>query len=150
VCLSKGLGAPVGSLLVGSADFIRRAHRARKLLGGGMRQAGIIAAAGLYALQHNVDRLADDHRRCRVLAERIARAPGFEVDVETVETNIVFADTRGSGLRAVEVVRVLAGRGVLCLDEGPTKVRFVTHLDVDDADVEEAGKIIVSAMAARV
>ena len=150
VCLSKGLGAPVGSLLVGSADFIRRAHRARKLLGGGMRQAGIIAAAGLYALQHNVDRLADDHRRCRVLAERIARAPGFEVDVEKVETNIVFADTRGSGLRAVEVVRVLAGRGVLCLDEGPTKVRFVTHLDVDDADVEEAGKIIVSAMAARV
>jgi threonine aldolase len=150
VCLSKGLGAPVGSVLVGSAEFIRRAHRARKLLGGGMRQAGIIAAAGLYALQHNVERLAEDHRRCRTLAERIARAPGLEVDLENVETNIVFADTRARGQRAAEVVKVLAERGVLCLDEGPAKVRFVTHLDLDDTDIEEAGEIIVAATAARV
>ena len=149
ICLSKGLGAPVGSVLVGSAEFIRRAHRARKLLGGGMRQAGIIAAAGLYALQHNVDRLAEDHRRCRMLAERVARAPGLKVDLGKVETNIVFAGTRGSGLRAVEVVKLLGERGVLCLNEGPTEVRFVTHLDVDDAAIEEAGEIIVSAMAAR-
>lgn len=150
VCLSKGLGAPVGSVLVGPAGFIRRALRARKLLGGGMRQAGIIAAGGLYALQHNVERLAEDHRRCRTLAERIERAPGLEVEPDKVETNIVFADTRGSGLRAVEIVKLLGERGVLCLDEGPTKVRFVTHLDVDDADIGAAGEIIVAAMAARV
>ncbi|MGD1147803.1 MAG: low-specificity L-threonine aldolase [Thermoanaerobaculaceae bacterium] len=147
VCLSKGLGAPVGSVLVGPADFIRRAARARKLLGGGMRQAGIIAAAGLYALRHNVARLADDHRRCRILAERIARAPGLVADLEAVETNMVFADTRPSGLRAAEVVNLLAARGVLCLDEGPHTVRFVTHLDVDDANIERAATTIVEALS---
>ena len=146
VCLSKGLGAPVGSVLVGSAGFIRRAIRARKLLGGGMRQAGIIAAGGLYALRRNVGRLADDHRRCRILAERIAGSPGLVVDIEAVETNMVFADTRPSGLRAAEVVTLLAARGVLCLDEGPHTLRFVTHLDVDDADIERAAAIIVSAI----
>jgi threonine aldolase len=150
ICLSKGLGAPIGSVLVGPAGFIRRALRARKLMGGGMRQAGIIAAAGLYALQHNIERLADDHRRCRTLAERLARAPGLEVEPDKVETNIVFADTRGSGLRAVEVVKLLGERGVLCLDEAPYAVRFVTHLDVDDADIDEAAEIIVATMAARV
>ncbi|MBZ5589927.1 MAG: low-specificity L-threonine aldolase [Acidobacteriia bacterium] len=147
ICLSKGLGAPVGSVLVGSADFIRRAARARKLLGGGMRQAGIVAAGGLYALRYNIARLADDHRRCRILAERIAGAPKLAVDVGAVETNMVFADTRPSGMRAAEVVELLAARGVLCLDEGPYTVRFVTHLDVDDTAVEEASRIIVDAMS---
>jgi threonine aldolase len=150
VCLSKGLGAPVGSVLLGDEAFMWRAHRARKLMGGGMRQAGIIAAAGLYALQNNMARVVDDHRRCRVLAERVAQAPGMAVELEKVETNMFFADTRASGLRAVEVVRLLAERGVLCLDEAPYGIRFVTHLDVDDADVEEAGEIIVEVMAARV
>ena len=147
VCLSKGLGAPVGSVLLGSAEFIRRAVRARKLLGGGMRQAGIVAAAGLYALRENIERLADDHRRCRRLAERIAAAPGLAVDVAAVETNMVFADTRPCGLRAAEVVKLLAGRGVLCLDEGPHTVRFVTHLDVGDADIEAAADIILDALS---
>ena len=95
ICLSKGLGAPVGSVLVGKSDFIGRARRARKLLGGGMRQAGILAAAGLFALTHNIDRLADDHRRCRKLAERIARAPGLAVNLDAVQTNMVYADTCG-------------------------------------------------------
>ncbi len=149
VCLSKGLGAPVGSVLLGSADFIRRATRARKLLGGGMRQAGIIAAGGLFAIENNIARLADDHRRCRFLAERIAAAPGLAVDLGTVETNMVFADTRPSGLRAVEVLGRLAGRGVLCLDEGPHTVRFVTHLDVDDDAVERAARIILEVMSRR-
>jgi threonine aldolase len=148
VCLSKGLGAPVGSVLLGSAEFARRAARARKLLGGGMRQAGIIAAAGLYALRHNIARLADDHRRARALAERIAAAGGLAVDLEAVETNMVFADTRPSGLRAAVVVKRLAARGVLCLDEGPFVVRFVTHLDVDDAGIEAASEIILSTMSA--
>jgi threonine aldolase len=148
VCLSKGLGAPVGSVLVGSAGFVRRAVRARKLLGGGMRQAGIVAAAGLWALRQNVERLADDHRRCRRLAERIAAASGLAVDLATVETNMVFADTRPCGLRAAEVVRLLAAHGVLCLDEGPHTVRFVTHLDVGDAEIETAADIIVDTTRA--
>jgi threonine aldolase len=147
VCLSKGLGAPVGSVLVGSAEFIRRATRARKRLGGGMRQVGIIAAAGLFALQKNISRLADDHRRCRLLAERIVNAPGLAVELGAVETNMVFADTRPSGLSAAETVTLLAERGVLCLDEGPHTVRFVTHLDLDDAAIEEAARIIVNAMS---
>lgn len=146
VCLSKGLGAPVGSVLVGSAEFVRRAVRARKLLGGGMRQAGIVAAGGLYALRHNIERLADDHRRCRRLAERIAAAAGLAVDLAAVETNMVFADTRPCGLRAVEVVRLLAARGVLCLDEGPHTVRFVTHLDVGDADIDAAADVIIDTL----
>ncbi|HVN74997.1 MAG TPA: low-specificity L-threonine aldolase [Thermoanaerobaculaceae bacterium] len=149
VCLSKGLGAPVGSVLVGEREFVRRAIRARKVMGGAMRQAGIVAAAGLHALRHNVDRLADDHRHCRVLAERIAGARGLSVDLDTVETNMVFADTRPSGRPAAEVVRLLASRGVLCLDEGPHTVRFVTHLDLDDGDVERAAEIVVSVMTAR-
>jgi threonine aldolase len=149
VCLSKGLGAPVGAVLLGSADFIRRATRARKLLGGGMRQAGIVAAAGLWALRHNVARLADDHRRCRALAQAVVAAPGLALDPAAVETNMIYADTRPSGRRAAEVVRLLAERGVLCLDEGPVTVRFVTHLDVDDADVERAAAIIVDTVRAR-
>ncbi len=147
VCLSKGLGAPVGSVLLGPADFIWRAARARKLMGGGMRQAGIIAAGGLYALQHNIERLAEDHRRARTLAGRIASAHGMAVDLAAVETNMVFADTRPSGARAAEVVKRLAERGVLCLDEGQFTVRFVTHLDVYDADIDAAAEIILGTMS---
>ncbi len=147
VCLSKGLGAPVGSVLLGSAAFIHRAARARKLLGGGMRQAGIVAAGGLYALQHNIERLADDHRRARALASRLVGAPGLAVDVAAVETNMVFADTRGSGLSASRVVALLAERGVLCLEEGRHTIRFVTHLDVDDADISSAAEIITDTTA---
>lgn len=148
VCLSKGLGAPVGSVLVGGTDFVKRARRARKLLGGGMRQAGILAAAGLFALRHNVSRLAEDHRRAHALGERLATVPGFSVDLRSVETNMVFASTRPSGRRASEVVRLLTEAGVLCLAESPWKIRFVTHLDVDDADVAEAGEVVAETMAA--
>lgn len=135
LCLSKGLGAPVGSVLAGSAGFIAAARRARKILGGGMRQAGIIAAGGLYALEHNVARLADDNRRARELAEALAQLPGLEVDLTRVHTNIVLAGTRPSGLPAAEVVARLRAQGVLALDEAAWAVRFVTHLDVDDADL---------------
>ncbi len=148
VCLSKGLGAPVGSVLVGPVDFVRKARRARKLLGGGMRQAGILAAAGLFALRHNVSRLAEDHRRAHVLGERLATVPGFSVDLRSVQTNMVFASTRPSGRRASEIARLLCEAGVLCLAESPWKIRFVTHLDVDDADVAEAGEIVAETMAA--
>ena len=146
VCYSKGMGAPVGSVLVGSSDFIWRADRARKLFGGGMRQAGIIAAAALYALDHNIARMADDHRRARRLAERLSSVPGLRVDMAKVQTNMVFADTTASGLRATEVMERLEEAGVRCLDEAPWRVRFVTHLDLDDDDVEEAGELIARVM----
>ena len=107
VCLSKGLGAPIGSLLLGSAALIRRALRYRLQFGGAMRQVGIVAAGGLYALEHNITRLADDHRRARDLAERLAAVPGLDVDVGRVQTNMVIADTRPAGLTADDV----AGRG---------------------------------------
>jgi len=142
VCLSKGLGAPVGSVLLGTRAMIARAQRARKLFGGGMRQAGIIAAAGLYALEHNIARLADDHRRARALGERLAQVPGLAVDAAKLQTNMVFADTHGTGKPAAELVGALAAAGVLCLDEAPWSLRFVTHLDVDDGDTEQAGEIV--------
>ncbi len=142
VCLSKSLGAPVGSLLVGDAPTIARARRARKMLGGGMRQAGVIAAAGLYALEHHIPRLADDHRRIRAMAERLARVPGLEVDLARVQTNMVYVGTRGTGRRAAEIVPLLAAEGLQALDEGVWTLRFVAHLDLDDADVEEATAIV--------
>ena len=111
ICLSKGLGAPVGSVLVGDAETILLAQRARKIYGGGMRQAGIVAAAGLYALEHNLERLADDHTRARVLANGLAALPGLEVDLRTVQTNMVFAGTRETGVPAAELMDRLAGAG---------------------------------------
>ncbi len=142
VCLSKGLGAPVGSLLAADAATIALARRARKLYGGGMRQAGIIAAGGLYALEHNIERLADDHARIRAMAKRIAAAPGLAVDLDAVETNMVYADTRATGRRAADLVELLAADGLWCLDEGPYLLRFVAHLGLDAAAVEEAGEIV--------
>jgi threonine aldolase len=141
VCLSKGLGAPVGSLVACRAELMPRLIRARKLFGGGMRQAGILAAAGLYALENNIERMADDHRRARRLGERLAQVPGLRVDLDKVQTNMVYADTHDSGTTAAEMVKHLAEAGVWCLDEGPWTIRLVTHLDVDDADVEEAGDL---------
>ena len=138
ICLSKGLGAPVGSVLVGDAETIHLAQRARKIYGGGMRQAGIIAAAGIYALEHNLARLADDHTRARVLASGLAALPGLDVDLRKVQTNMVFAGTRESGIPAAELMDRLAEHGVLALDEAPWSIRFVTHLDLDDADIERA------------
>jgi threonine aldolase len=120
------------------AETLPAAARARKVLGGGMRQAGIIAAGGLYALRHNVARLADDHRRARRLAEALTALPGLDVDLDTVQTNMVFAGTRGTGVPAAELVERLAAEGVLCLDEAPWSVRFVTHLDVDDDGLDAA------------
>ena len=136
LCLSKGLGAPVGSLLVGSRRFVARAHRFRKMFGGGMRQAGVLAAAGLYALDHHVDRLADDHRRARQLAEGLAAFAGITVDLDAVQTNLVYADFAGTGVAAAEWMRRLAQGGVLAHATGPTTLRFVTHLQVGDDAID--------------
>jgi len=148
ICLSKGLGAPVGSVLVGDAATLQLAQRARKIYGGGMRQAGIIAAGGLYALRNNVERLADDHRRARRLAEALAALPGLEVGLDTVQTNMVFAGTRGTGLPAAALVERFAAEGVLCLDEGPRSVRFVTHLDLEEGDIERTVAVVAGVLAA--
>ena len=132
VCFSKGLGAPVGSALVGSAAFVHGAHRWRKMLGGGMRQSGVLAAAALHALDHHVDRLADDHVLAKRLAAGLADLPGMSVEVP--QTNIVFADLPGP--RAAGLMEHLKSRGVLAT--GLYRLRFVTHLDVDAAGVDRA------------
>jgi len=135
VCFSKGLGAPVGSVLCGSRDFIARAHRWRKMAGGGMRQAGVLAAAAQHALDHHVARLADDHALAQRLAAGLQGLPG--VTVEAPQTNIVFVDVGGpSQERAAGVIPHLKSRGVLAT--GLYRLRFVTHLDVDAAGVDRA------------
>lgn len=132
VCFSKGLGAPVGSALCGSKELIARAHRVRKMLGGGMRQAGVLAAAAIHALDHHVNRLAEDHANARRLAEGLRGLPG--VTVEMPQTNILFVDLAPE--RATGVVERLRGAGVLCT--GLYRLRFVTHLDVATDDIDRA------------
>jgi len=135
VCLSKGLGAPVGSLLCGSSTFIARAHRIRKMAGGGMRQAGILAAAGSHALDHHLERLTDDHALARRLADGLANLPGLQV--ETPQTNILFVDLAGPAKeRSSELLPFLKERGILAT--GLYRLRFVTHLDVDAAGIDRA------------
>jgi len=136
-CLSKGLGAPVGSMVVGSADLIEKSRRRRKILGGAMRQVGLLAAAGLYALKNNMDRLTEDHDNARVLAEGLNELDRFNVDLSRVETNIVLADIV-TGETVAEVLEKMSAVGVWAIQFGPETLRFVTHLDVNRADCEEA------------
>ena len=144
LCFSKGLGAPVGSVIAGSEDFIRRAHYYRKVFGGGMRQAGILAAAAIYAIDHNFERLAEDHRRAHILAEAINELPPFVVNLRTVETNIVIMDTSIAGLSAPYVVEKLAEKGLRISAISPTRLRAVTHLHFDDNDLDQAIEILKS------
>jgi threonine aldolase len=140
--LSKGLSAPVGAVLAGSADFVERARRARKMLGGGMRQAGIIAAAGLVALRTGIDRLREDHEQARRLAAKLAELPGLNVSPEAVETNFVMIDTSGWGIGAAELVRELKARDIAASARPPHTVRFVTHRMVGDTEAD----ILVAAL----
>jgi threonine aldolase len=138
VCLSKGLGAPVGSVIAGSKDFIECAHRFRKMMGGGMRQAGILAAAGLYALDHHVDRLAEDHQTLRRLADGLANIDGLYTDPAAHPTNIAYVKVTRPGLDARDLVAKLKSEGVLVNPTGPGEIRVVTHLDVDRAQIDRA------------
>jgi threonine aldolase len=140
VCFSKGLGAPVGSVMVSTAERIARARVLRKRMGGGMRQAGILAAAGRYALANHVERLTEDHARARRLAE--ALAPFGVVDPERVRTNIVLLNLAKSTVEAQALVAGARERGVLVSLMGPTAVRLVTHLDLDDAGVDQAIEVL--------
>lgn len=150
-CLSKGLAAPVGSLLVGPTSFISEARRMRQMLGGGLRQAGILAAAGLYALEHNVDRLAEDHDNARRLAGGLARLPGLRIDRAVVETNIFYVEVGHPHLSAQMVAHSLRERGVLVNVPAPGRrmIRFVTHFGIDSADIDlaiaRAGELLMSA-----
>jgi threonine aldolase len=149
ICLSKGLGAPVGSLVAGTKALVHRAHRRRKMLGGGMRQAGILAAAGLYALEHNVARLADDHAHARRFAEILARAPGVRLDLASVETNIVIWDLLPEvPFDAAEYVKRTRERGLLLNAVGARRLRAVTHLDVDAAACQAGAEIAVAVLRA--
>ena len=146
-CLSKGLGAPVGSVLCGSSEFIARARKMRKMVGGGMRQAGIIAAAGIYALEHMIDRLADDHANAKVLAAGLVRLPMVTLDPETIDTNIIIFGVRGDWLG---FARAMKQAGVLTTVTSPGRLRMVTHYGIERADIDGALQRVEHAAAALV
>lgn len=147
-CLSKGLSAPVGSIVAGSRDYIARARKNRKLLGGGMRQAGVLAAAGIVALTKMIDRLAEDHANARTLAEGVAAIPGLTVNLATVQTNIVQVSIDRPGLTGSELAANLTGAGVKCGSTGSNRIRLVTHKDVNRDDIVAALAIIAQTMKA--
>jgi len=139
-CLSKGLGAPVGSLIAGSKEFINEAFRVRKAWGGGMRQVGILAAAGLYAIQNSIERLKEDHRRAKYLAERINEIPNLEINMDAVHTNILLF--KPLTMNVTEALSKCKEAGLLLTPGTLDTLRAITHLDVDDNDVEKAADII--------
>jgi threonine aldolase len=149
ICFSKGLGCPLGSVVTGSQELMTKARRAKHLFGGAMRQAGIVAAAAVYALDHHVERLAEDHARARRLGEGLAEA-GLPIDLEAVETNFVQVDVASLGVTKAEALARLAEHGVgLSGTIHPTKLRAVTHLDVSDEDIERAIELIPRALGAK-
>ena len=141
-CLSKGLGAPVGSMIVGTREFIERCRSIRKMLGGGMRQAGVLAAAGLIALEKGPKRLQIDHDNAKLLATRLAAVPGVTLNPAQVQTNIVIFNLKTSGWSSSDFLQTLAKRGVLGIPVDNERVRMVTHLDVDRNDVEKASAVV--------
>jgi threonine aldolase len=145
-CLSKGLAAPAGSLVCGTREFIAAARRSRKVLGGGMRQAGVLAAAGLVALDTMVDRLADDHANARRLAEGLASIPGLSIDPGAVRTNIVYFEIERPGLTAAELTQALHREGVRMLPTGPRTIRAVTHYEVTAEGIDRAVEATAKAM----
>jgi threonine aldolase len=148
LCLSKGLGCPLGALVAGSRELMVKARRLKHLFGGAMRQAGIVAAAGVYALDHNIERLADDHARARRLGEGLHDA-GVPVNLEQLETNFVQVDVAPLGLSAEDALARLAEQGVgLSMTMHPTRLRAVTHLDIDDEDINRAIELIPRALGA--
>jgi threonine aldolase len=146
-CLSKGLGAPVGSMIVGSRDFIERCRPIRKMLGGGMRQAGVLAAAGLIALEEGPKRLQVDHDNAQLLAKKLAAIPGIALDPAKVQTNIVIFSVKPSGRSSSVFLDQIREQGVLAVPVDNDRVRMVTHLDVDRADIEKAADLVAAAVA---
>jgi threonine aldolase len=149
VCLSKGLGAPIGSLVSGSESFIHRVHRFRKMFGGGMRQVGIIAAAGIFALDHHLERLKEDHQNAKRLAVGLKEFKGVSIEPKYVETNIVIFDVANTGMTGSQVAEAMKKEGVLIHAFGRTQIRLVTHLDVSNEDIEKALKAFEKALGKR-
>ncbi|MGH3135386.1 MAG: beta-eliminating lyase-related protein, partial [Gaiellaceae bacterium] len=150
LCLSKGLGCPLGALVAGSRELMGRAWREKHLFGGAMRQAGVVAAAGVYALEHHVGRLAEDHARARRLADGLSAA-GVPLEIERVETNFVQIDVRALGLERDDALARLRGAGVgLSATIHPTVIRAVTHLEITDDDIERAVELIPAVLLAGV
>jgi threonine aldolase len=149
LCLSKGLGCPLGALIAGSRELMHKARFEKHRFGGAMRQAGIVAAAGLYALDHNVERLADDHARARTLAEAWSAA-GLPVDLELVQSNFVQVGVASLGLAEHEALELIRERGVLLSQTKPGVLRAVTHLDITDDDIERACELVPQALGAHV
>jgi threonine aldolase len=148
-CLSKGLGAPVGSLLVGSAAQIDRGRIIRKALGGGMRQAGVLAAAGMIALEQGPEKLKTDHANAKFLAEGLSKIPGIKIDPAKVDTNILICDVTGADMTSSELSRKLRERNVLANGVGPDLLRFVTHLDVSRKDCSQALQVVAALCGAK-
>ncbi|MEN6642209.1 MAG: GntG family PLP-dependent aldolase [Armatimonadia bacterium] len=146
-CFSKGLGAPVGSVVCGPADTIQRAREARKLFGGGMRQSGIIAAGCLYALDHNIDRLAEDHAHARQIAETLAECPGITIDLASVQTNIMYFDVHRDDMTAPHLCRHLESHGIAAGARTDHNIRFVTHLDISQADTDLICEVLRDVLA---
>lgn len=146
VCLSKGLGCPIGSLVVGSKDFIKRVNRHRKLVGGGWRQAGFLAAAGIYALDHHIDRLEEDYRKAKKLSQGLASIKNVVINPSEVETNILFFDVSPAERTAQEVATFCKKKGVLLHPTGKTRIRCVTHLDVSFKDIDDALNVMEEVM----
>jgi threonine aldolase len=147
VCMSKGLGAPVGSLLVGTREFIDACWVHRKRFGGGMRQSGLLAAGALYGLEHHLHRLPEDHDNARRLAERLAGVPGVTVDLAATQTNIVVFDVAGTGRSPVDLAKAAEESGVRVVPFGATTLRAVTHLDIDREGVERAAEILADVLS---
>jgi threonine aldolase len=141
-CLSKGLAAPVGSVVCGTREFIARAHRSRKVLGGGMRQAGIIAAPGIVALERMVERLKEDHRNAQRLAQGISQIPGLAIDSARVKTNILYFDLVNDAMKPGEFQRRMTERGIKFLQTGPSRFRMVTHYGIRPEHIETTLKIL--------
>lgn len=140
VCYSKGLGAPIGSCLVGDREFITAARRVRKMFGGGLRQVGVLAAAAIYALENNLKRLVEDHENAWYLAESMSEIEGVYIDLDSVQTNIVIMDIAGAGRDVPDVIYALKEKGVLAVWFGGTRIRCVTHLDVNREEIRDAIK----------
>ena len=147
LCFSKGLGAPIGSIVVGTKEFIKKAHFYRKAYGGGMRQVGIIAAACEFALENNLQKMSTDHKNARKIAETLDTLAGIEIDLKSVQTNLIIFDVSKLGKSASDVCSMLEANGILALPFSPTRIRFVTHLDVSEQDVDEAIEILKKVLS---
>jgi threonine aldolase len=141
MCFSKGLGAPIGSIVAGTKDFIKKAHYYRKAYGGGMRQAGILAAACIFAVENHFERLKTDHENARKLAKILSGYPEVQIDMNSVQSNIVIADFKNTGRTATELKNLLFSSGIATIVIGPTKIRFVTHMHVSSEDIESTTSI---------